>query len=157
MQLPQLLESLEAGERRIADIAALEPALLGRSYAPGKWTANQILSHLADTELVYCYRFMKALAEEGALIVPFDQDRWVDQLGGATRPPQVSLAMIRGVRAMVRHLLVTASAEQLARITHHPERGDLTPLTLATSLASHASHHLDQLEAIRDGRQWTPR
>src|SRR6266446_405202 len=60
-----VLESLEQTAKRIEAVAgSLGPARLERSYAPGKWTARQILAHLADCELGIGFRLRQALAEE---------------------------------------------------------------------------------------------
>src|SRR6202790_2895969 len=47
-----------------------------RTLAPGKWSARQILCHLADTELAFAFRLRQALAEPHHVIQPFDQDKW---------------------------------------------------------------------------------
>src|SRR5258707_2849178 len=47
-----------------------------QSPAPGKWSAREVLCHLADCELVFSYRLRQALAEEHHVIQPFDQDAW---------------------------------------------------------------------------------
>ena len=47
-----------------------------RVLVPGKWSARQILCHLADTELAFAFRLRQALAEPHHVIQPFDQDKW---------------------------------------------------------------------------------
>lgn len=157
MDAKEVIAQLAEGEGRLAAIAALEPAVLSRSYGPGKWNGFQILAHLADVEIVFTYRFLKDVAEEGSEIVPFDQNRWLVELRSAERPAAVSLAAILGSRALVSHLLAALPAEALARKALHPEKGVMTPLAMAAWTASHAAHHLEQLEAIRDGRRWEPK
>src|ERR1700678_4539703 len=45
--------------------------------APGaKWTAREIVAHLADCELVFSFRLRQALAEDHPMIQPFDQEKW---------------------------------------------------------------------------------
>src|SRR5580658_10092520 len=46
------------------------------SPAAGKWSARQILCHLADCEIVFAYRIRQALSQEHHVIQPFDQDQW---------------------------------------------------------------------------------
>jgi len=150
-----IVRRVEEGLRRLEAIARLDAATLSRSYAPGKWTGLEILAHLADCDVVYSYRFLKVIAEEGVPIVPFDQDRWVVELRASTRPPAVSMAVIRGARAGFLHQLATMPEDVLARKTVHPERGTLSAFDLAEVMATHALHHLEQLEAIRDGRTWS--
>src|SRR5687768_10413770 len=48
-----------------------------RSYAPGKWSARQILIHLAQTELALGTRVRFALTEAGYKAQSFEQDEWL--------------------------------------------------------------------------------
>ncbi|MGP8252153.1 MAG: DinB family protein, partial [Terracidiphilus sp.] len=49
--------------------------------APGKWSAAEIVAHLADCEIVFAFRLRQTLAEDGPTIQPFDQDKWAAQYG----------------------------------------------------------------------------
>ncbi len=72
--------------RPIQDILAATPATLaglietiGPSRAktppaPGKWNAAEIISHLADCELVFAFRLRQTLAEDNHTVQPFDQE-----------------------------------------------------------------------------------
>ena len=44
--------------------------------APGKWSAAEIVCHLADCDLVFGFRLRQTLAEDSPTIQPFDQDKW---------------------------------------------------------------------------------
>src|ERR1700758_5234454 len=48
-----------------------------RSYAPGKWDARQILTHLAQSEIALGYRARMALTSPGYAAQSFDQDAWM--------------------------------------------------------------------------------
>ena len=51
-----------------------------KAPAPGKWSAAEIVAHLADCELVFAFRLRQTLAEDGPVIQPFDQDKWAADL-----------------------------------------------------------------------------
>src|SRR5437899_2460808 len=53
------------------------PQQFERTYAPGKWTARQILTHLAETEMALGYRVRMALTTSGYAAQSFDQDSWI--------------------------------------------------------------------------------
>ena len=42
--------------------------------APGKWSARQIVAHLADSELVCGHRCRQIAAEENPTLIGFDQE-----------------------------------------------------------------------------------
>ena len=155
-RIPGLVERIEAGQRRLEELAAAGAERLARSYAPGKWNGVELLAHLADADLVYHYRIAKVIAEEGQPIVPFDQDRWIVELHASRRPVEVSLAACRAARLCVTHLLRSMPSAVWRRQAFHPEAGNLSALDLAQRMADHALHHAGQLQAIRDGRNWEP-
>src|SRR5688572_18182520 len=64
-------------DRIRALVGSWPPEQFERTYAPGKWTARQILTHLAHTEMALGTRARMALATPNYTAQPFDQDRWV--------------------------------------------------------------------------------
>src|SRR5712691_10478382 len=52
------------------------------TYAPGKWSARQILTHLAQTELALGTRARMALSTPNYVAQPFDQDAWMTRESG---------------------------------------------------------------------------
>ena len=48
-----------------------------RSYAEGKWTARQVMTHLAQTELALTTRARFALSEGSYQAQSFSQDAWI--------------------------------------------------------------------------------
>jgi hypothetical protein len=81
MDKQEIIKGLEQGLARLSGIAKLDPKVLQKAYAPGKWTGMQVLSHLADADLVMYVRFLRIVSEESVRLVPFDHDRWVVYLG----------------------------------------------------------------------------
>src|SRR3954471_23569114 len=67
-----------------AVVGGWRPDQFSRSYAPGKWDARQILTHLAQSEIALGYRARMALTTPGYAAQPFDQDAWMNiEAGGA--------------------------------------------------------------------------
>src|SRR5580765_2735542 len=58
------------------------PAQFERSYAPGKWTARQILIHLAQSDLALGNRARMALSTPNYAAQPFNQDEWLKRESG---------------------------------------------------------------------------
>ena len=72
---------------RIGEIASQwSPADFERSYAPGKWSARQILVHLAQTELALGTRARHALTTPNYAAQSFDQDKWMARESGLDGP-----------------------------------------------------------------------
>src|SRR5258708_28290977 len=60
-----------------AVVGEWRPDQFARSYAPGKWDARQILTHLAQSEIALGYRARMALTSPGYAAQSFDQDAWM--------------------------------------------------------------------------------
>ena len=117
-----------------------------RSYAPGKWSARQLLIHLAQTELALTTRARFALSMPGYVAQSFDQNEWMplDAAADARTALDAYLALRQLNMAMFRRL----TAEQLERRFHHPEYGELTVGWILAQIAGHDIHHLAQIERI---------
>src|SRR4029453_11880957 len=63
--------------------SALEGATdaeLDHQPAPGKWTAREIVHHLADSEMTSAIRLRRLLAEDRPVIVGYDQEEFARKL-----------------------------------------------------------------------------
>ena len=126
--------------------AALGPARIEESPAPGKWSPHEILCHLADTELVFSYRLRQTLAENHHVIQPFDQEIWAANYAGYD--PQAAMMTFSCIRQWNLMLLRSIPAEAMSKPVMHPERGEMNFRTLIETMAGHDLNHLAQLEAI---------
>jgi hypothetical protein len=117
-----------------------------RSYAPGKWSARQILVHLAQTELALSTRARFALAQPDYSAQAFSQDDWLSIDGGADA--RTALAAYTSLRSLNLVMWKRLTQEQLDRAFSHPEYGDLTVGWIMAQMAGHDIHHLKQLHAI---------
>ena len=71
------LDVISETPRRVAQLVeAIAPARLETPPAPGKWSVRDIISHLADGEMVFAFRLRQTLAEDHHVIQPFNQDLW---------------------------------------------------------------------------------
>ena len=122
---------------------------LRRSPAPGKWSAAEILCHLADCEVVFAYRLRQALAEPHHVIQPFDQDVWA--AGYETLDGAEALAVFTAVRRWNLALFARLTAADFEKRLTHPERGDMTVRTVMETMAGHDLNHIGQIESIAQG------
>jgi len=114
--------------------------------APGKWSAAEILSHLADCELVFAFRLRQTLAEENPTIQPFDQDKWAATYGSITATQALTTFIaLRHWNLLLIHESLPAAADK--PITH-PERGAMTFQTIVETMAGHDINHIAQLQRL---------
>jgi uncharacterized damage-inducible protein DinB len=121
-----------------------------RTYAPGKWNVRQIMTHLAQCELIFGARFRQAVTQDDYVVQPFDQDQFM------TREPLENDAVViqayESLRLWNLALYRSFTAEERARQLTHPERGAMTVQQMLEMVAGHDLNHLAQLEAIAAGK-----
>jgi hypothetical protein len=117
-----------------------------RSYGPGKWSARQILTHLAQSEIALGYRARMALTTPGYPAQSFDQDAWMACESATTGHD--ALDAFLGTAAMNIALFASLSEADRAIALVHPEYGPLTVDWIIHQMAGHQIHHLKQLEQI---------
>jgi hypothetical protein len=133
-------------------IAGVSPAKLRKRPAPDKWSVNEILAHLAETEIVGSFRMRLILGAPGTPIVAFDQDAWVISGHYEKRDPRKSLEQFRILREANLALLKSLTPEQWKHFGMHSERGQETIEHIVRMFAGHDINHLQQVERILAGK-----
>jgi len=130
-------------------LGSWSPRDFDRSYAPGKWSARQVLVHLAQTELALGSRARLALTTPGYVAQAFDQDQWMAR--ESTLGAGEALDALIGVGAMNAAFFASLSPADRALTFSHPEYGAISIDWLVHQMAGHQIHHLRQLERIAAG------
>jgi len=130
-------------------LGSWSPRDFDRSYAPGKWSARQVLVHLAQTELALGSRARLALTTPGYVAQAFDQDQWMAR--ESTLAAREALDALTGVGAMNAAFFGALSSSDRQTTFTHPEYGAISIDWLVHQMAGHQIHHLRQLERIAAG------
>jgi hypothetical protein len=149
----QLIGRYKDGYRAVA--AALEGATdadLDARPAPGKWSAREIVHHLADSEMTSAIRLRLLLAEDAATIRPYDQELFARTLH-YDRPIAGSLDAFRAARLSTGELLDRMSEADWAREGVHPEHAHYGTSRWLEIYAAHAHNHADQIARARASAQ----
>jgi len=142
-----LTSAAETPARLASIMSKLPGEAMLRPPAPGKWSARQVLCHLADCEIAFAFRFRQTLAEPGHTMQPFfDQDLWARSY--AAYPAEIALATFLSLRHWNLTLLKSLPEEAFLIEATHPERGTMTLQTIVETMAGHDRNHLAQLDAI---------
>lgn len=140
--LDVLATTVDAIEGIIRD----KPARLLQSRPfEGKWTPNEVLGHLADTEWVYGFRIRLILCEDRPTILGMDQEKWVLGQRRNERDPADQLGEFRALRARNLALWRGMRPADLERVGLHNERGEESLGLMRRVIAGHDLSHIDQL------------
>jgi hypothetical protein len=130
-------------------IEAIGAVRVNTPPAPGKWSAAEIVCHLADCEMVLGFRLRQTLAEDAPVIQPFDQEKWAATYPGVSASQALNVfSALRGWNLLLIRGALPAAA---ARPVTHPERGTMTFLNLVETMAGHDLNHLGQLQRLASG------
>ncbi len=117
---------------------------------PGKWSAREIVHHLADSETVSAQRLRKLLTEEYPVMQPYDQETYAVLLRYNLRDMAPALEAFRCARATTLQLLELMADEDWARPGWHPEHGLYTAAHWLSIYAAHAHNHAAQIRRLRE-------
>jgi len=121
---------------------------LGRKPAPGKWSVNEILAHLSETEIVVGWRLRSIVGAPGTPVQAYDQDAWAAAGNYAGRDAKKSLALYRAIREANLEWLRRLRPEQWKHSGMHAERGEESIEMVVNMIAGHDLNHLRQVEAL---------
>ena len=140
------LEVMAETASTLADIVGMHSATVLRTRPfEGKWTPNEIIGHLTDSEWVYGYRLRLILSEDDPAILGTNQDSWVAALRHNEREPSELVEIFQTLRQFNLAEWRRTSPEHLKRTGQHNERGPESLDVMLRLLAGHDLSHLDQI------------
>jgi hypothetical protein len=144
-----LVARYKEGYRAVADaLAGATDAELDARPAPDKWTAREIVHHLADSEMTSAVRMRNVIATDNVAIVGYDQEVFAKRLY-YDRPIAASLAAFKAARETTAELLDRLTEAEWKREGTHTEHGRYGMDTWLKIYAAHAHDHADQIRRAR--------
>lgn len=149
----RLIDQYKEGYRVVAEaLTGATDAELDAHPAPGKWSAREIVHHLADSEMTSAIRLRLLLASEHPTIAGYDENEFARRLH-YDRPIEASLAALEVARRSTAELLDRMADADWAREGTHTESGRYTMDTWLEIYAVHAHNHAAQIRRARAAAQ----
>ena len=149
-----LIAQYKAGYDEVArSLEGFPAASLSAHPLPGKWSAREIVQHLADSEMNSAIRLRKLLTEESPQIQGYDQEDYARRLRYNERDIAPALDALRGARATTGQLLDSMTEDDWAREGTHTESGRYTAEDWLRIYAAHAHNHAAQIRRLREALQ----
>jgi uncharacterized damage-inducible protein DinB len=151
-ELKKLIAEAEQDPKRLAAaVSGLPEAVLRRKPAPGKWCIQEIVGHLADSEIVFAYRIRQVLADKDPKFAPIEQDDWAEHLGYMEATVPELIAQFGMERHHNLRLLRRVKLEDLRKSGFHPERDrQVTLEEILKYWVAHGPNHLAQIERLKN-------
>lgn len=145
-----LINQYKAGVREVLNaIEGISEGEMDFRRAPGKWSAREILHHLADSETTSAIRLRRLLVEDHPLIQGYDQDLFAQKLQYAKRPMQPAVQAFESARTTTAQILDFMKDEDWKRTGEHSESGAYSAETWLSIYAAHAHNHANQIRQNR--------
>ena len=146
----KLIEQYKEGYHVVAQaLAGATDEQLDARPGPGKWTAREVVHHLADSEMTSAIRLRTLLAVDNAQIFGYDQDEFAKRLY-YDRPIEASLEAFKGARRSSAEILDRMTDAEWAREGTHTEHGRYGVTRWLEIYAAHAHQHAVQIRVARD-------
>ena len=145
----QLVQKYKEGYQTVADaVQGATEAELDARPAPAKWSAREIVHHLADSEMTSAVRLRVLLAEDNPAIKGYDEAEFARRLY-YDRPIAASLDAFRTARLTTAELLDRMTDAEWAREGTHTQHGRYAVEDWLRIYADHAHNHADQIRRAR--------
>lgn len=116
----------------------------------GKWSAAEIVHHLADSETTSGLRLRRLLVEDHPLIQGYDQDNYATNLHYNRRDIAPSLKAFRYARATTAQLFDFMTDADWQREGTHSESGSYSAEDWLKIYAAHAHNHAAQIRRLKE-------
>jgi uncharacterized damage-inducible protein DinB len=114
-------------------------------YAPGKWTAKEVLGHVCDTERIFAYRALRIARADATPLEGFEQDDYVRNGAFANLSLADLIEEFIAVRRATLSLLRTLDEASWVR-RGIANKNEVSVRALAYIIAGHEVHHRRILE-----------
>jgi DinB superfamily len=142
----ELIDALEKYGRNFLSSERDKLHALGdKVYAPGKWTAKDIIQHLIDCERVFAYRAMRFARNDKTLLPGFEENDYAVTAEASKRDLDELLEEFYVLRDSTIRLFKSFNDEMMHRVGVLP-LGEMDVLGLGFSIVGHTFHHMQILK-----------
>jgi hypothetical protein len=153
-------ELIAAYEQGIEDlrkaVATMTPEQVLARPIPGKWSTQEVISHLADTEIYFTDRIERTIALERPLLMGVDERPYPEKLNYQAFELAEQLALFTALRRHAARILRMLPPEAWQRTAIHSETGLVTLRQLVLQAVRHLRHHLPfiaEKRAVMEGKK----
>ena len=133
-----------------SSLEGFSPGRLASHPIQGKWSAAEIVHHLADSEMTSAIRLRKLIVEDHPVIYGYDQEAYTSRLDYNSREIGPALDAFRAARTTTAQLLERMTDEDWTREGWHTESGKYSVEQWLSIYAAHAHNHAAQIRRLRD-------
>jgi hypothetical protein len=115
----------------------------------GKWTIQQVVMHVADSDLVCTDRLKRMIAEDNPTLIGYDENKFARNLYYDDQSAEDAVKLLALNRQVFSSVLRKLPNEAFDRPGMHNERGRIAVGSYLRSTVDHLEHHLKFIHAKR--------
>lgn len=147
---PNVIQSLiQQGQQIFSLIHTLNDEEAAYRYAASKWSVQEVLGHLIDTERIMAYRALCISRGEKKSLPGYNQDEYVNHADFSSRSLQSISTEYDALRNANISMFSSFNEEQIQR-KGTANQTEVSVRALAYIIAGHEKHHLNILEEKYD-------
>lgn len=142
-----LIEALKVSIKRLQSIPIESwEKLHQQAYFPGKWTLNEVIQHMIDTERIMCYRALTFARQDLFDLPGFNEDAYATLSHANDRPISDLVEELVSVRIGTYFFFKGLSPKAIntvGRVNGH----DFSVKTIGYIITGHELHHFEVIES----------
>jgi len=143
MSIAALIDEYASGPALLRKgVAGFSPEQARQRPVVGKWSALEVVCHLADFEPVFLDRMKAVLTQDEPTFFGRDENAFAAKFVYHQRDLAEELALIEACRKSMTRILRSLPEADFQRRGIHSEAGPMTLETLLMRSAGHLTHHL---------------
>jgi hypothetical protein len=142
---PDALTALRETEKVLTNALIAIPQEKGQHrYSSEKWSINELIVHLTDTERIFSYRALRFARNDSQQVLSFDENDYAAQSFADNRTLKSCVDEFLTIRKSTIQLFESFNTEVLLR-KGNTAAGSVDVNTLGFIMAGHPMHHLNVL------------
>ncbi|OAS15226.1 DinB family protein [Paenibacillus oryzisoli] len=147
--IPDLSLYLHTHQQLQEAIQGLSEGQLVWKPASDQWSVTEVLSHLADHNIVVSFRIRAIISGASAILPAFDQDPWVSSTKANEGLASDILVLFQSLLVYNHELFGRLSPEDWEKTGVNFKGQTLTLKDVVHSFIAHVQHHLGQIARIK--------
>lgn len=140
-----LFDALDSSEQELLKfLKNLSTDQLNYAYAPNKWTVQQLLLHIIDTEIIFNYRALAFARGEQQSLPGYNHNAYADATATTHTTVEALTNWFIAARTLSKHSFLSYTPQEL-QIKGTANGNPQTVLAIGFAMCGHILHHLSIL------------
>ena len=109
---------------------------------PGKWSIQELVHHVLDSDLIASHRMKRIIAEEAPLLISYDETAFAQKLGYDKMNAAAACELFRLNRELTAQVLRAQPESAFERFGIHSQNGKVRLADMVASYTNHLHHHM---------------